>query len=234
MAFLEGQLHLCQDKLKELQLEHETALAATTESVETKWSKITQELSSELEGCKTELRILQESKHHKRDRDDLSVPKLTVNDAEPEHIAAKEHKAKLAKDPLLNVLQEDLESRRASTGTLFASPVLKHKKPPKSSSEETLDIFGLDRVEQKGATKSSSQEGLHGKTSNNTSRPSISQLIEESMSNPQSMLSIKQQLKSDGFTPKIKRKFQRKLPEPVNSTVLASLPLKNSATTKKE
>ena len=60
-------------------------------------------------------------------------------------------------------------------------------------------------------------------------RTSITTLVEESLRNPASIASIRKQLKSEGLTPKIQRKFPMK---PSTPTTLPSMSPKDSATTK--
>ena len=54
----------------------------------------------------------------------------------------------------------------------------------------------------------------------NTERMSITTLVEESLRNPSSIASIRKQLKSEGLTPKIERKFPKK---PSTPTTLPSM-----------
>lgn len=60
-------------------------------------------------------------------------------------------------------------------------------------------------------------------------RTSITTLVEESLRNPASIAAIRKQLKSEGLTPKIQRKFPMK---PNTPTTLPSMSPKDAATTK--
>lgn len=61
----------------------------------------------------------------------------------------------------------------------------------------------------------------------NTERMSITTLVEESLRNPSSIASIRKQLKSEGLTPKIQRKFPMK---PSTPAMLPSMNQKDGAT----
>ncbi len=61
-------------------------------------------------------------------------------------------------------------------------------------------------------------------------KTSITTLVEESLRNPASIAAIRKQLKSEGLTPKIQRKFPGMKPN--TPTTLPSMPPKDAATTK--
>ena len=205
IASLEGQLRQCQDKLREIQLHHERVLAAERAAEEEKWAVVTQQLMVELDGTKSELTLLKDAKkmatEEKSEEESVAPPKLTLSKAEPEMPARSKGSKKKGKNP--NRLMEEDSQRKGSLGSALVSPLLKHSRT-RSASQDALESLGLEIPDVGEKPRLS----LEGERPNGRHRPSISQLIEESMRNPQSMATIRKELKSDGFTPKIQKKFR--------------------------
>lgn len=220
IASLEGQLRQCQNKLREVQFHHEGVLAAERTAEKEKWDQVTQQLMMELHGVKSELALLKDSKEtetNEKSEGEAVPPKVTVSKAEPEVSVKSKGSKKKTKD-LDRLREEEREEplRKLSLGSALVSPLLKHTSRTKSASQETLDGLGLDKVERKGGNEKT-RHSLEGERPNGKQRSSITELIEESMRNPQSMAAIRKELKSDGFTPKIQKKFHHSLATVTNS-----------------
>ena len=213
IASLEGQLRRCQDKLREVQQYHEATLAAERAAEEERWVQVTQQLTMELETSNTELASLKKSTASSsskiKEQERLSaeeVPTLTLSAPNLDEKSPKSKSTNRNKK-ISNLLLDDIElQRKGSLGSAaLVSPKLTRSSRPKSGSQETLDSLGIDKHRDVTARM------LDGEKGNGKKRPSISQLIADNSNNPQSMAAIRKELKSDGLTPKLQRKFHHNL-----------------------
>ena len=214
IASLEGQLRRCQDKLREVQQHHEATLAAERAAEEERWVQVTQQLTMELETANTQLASLQKStannssKQKKQERllPGEEAPMVTLSALDLDEKSPKS-KSTGRNRKISNLLLDDIEvQRKGSLGSAaLVSPKLTRSSRPKSGSQETLDSLGIDK-HRDAATRV-----LDGEKSNGKKRPSISQLVADNTNNPQSMAAIRKELKSDGLTPRLQRKFHHNL-----------------------
>ena len=150
--------------------------------------------------------------HHEDDLQD-AAPEIKITDISPPK-AKKMPKKK--KDQLMIPTNDSIKMHRGSIGSVDAkgSPLLKSLRH-KTQSEEALDKLGIElttssendtltRRSFDSATQEGKGEGGRGLT--------ITQLVEDNFHKPGSMAAIRMQIKADGLTPKINRKFKRTLP----------------------
>ena len=121
---------------------------------------------------------------------------------------------------------------RGSDGFLMdviATPPIRRATRQKSSSQEMLDSLGLDSITSHSEAhrkerylgepyRASARTVVNGSSDN---KLSITKLVAESIRNPESVASIRRELKADGLTPRIQKKFQR--------NPISSMPTKTDA-----
>lgn len=243
ISSLESQLKLCQNKLtdtvrtydskltqqhlkhkqllEEAQREHDAEMKKTLQRIENLEKKIA-ELDNSVNGdAKTSLQAVPQppplqpkspTRRKRRSRNKEESP-LHSNTSKPE----------------LDVTLSPPQKHQPSSD----SDLLSYSDRPKSSSHSDLTTSGLEE-KSTGAFKlpttpqvspANSKKNLsNGKMGRRDSseKGTITSLVAESLKNPSSMLAIKKELKSDGFTPKIQRKFHQKS-SPGNPVTLLSI-----------
>lgn len=119
-------------------------------------------------------------------------------------------------------LNSELQQRSASFADLRVASKNQDEKSDgrRNGAEESLKLSPEIRRSQEVNGK------LTGYQRSNAERSSITTLVEESLRNPSSIASIRKQLKSEGLTPKIERKFPKK---PSTPATLPSMNTKDGA-----
>lgn len=230
ISSLEGQLRNCQGKLSESLRDYQTELArqqlACRELLEAAQSEHRTEMSQAQEKI--------EQLERKIAKTELSSGEgqVTVTVAsQPPLLQSKAQKKRLkkGKDSLTpNTSKSELPSTSSNisglspTNTTWSSDtdILRNKRRPKSSSCE--DLTSITEKDKAAAVASRTKFPLTPQVSPGNNRKgnekregrresgdkqTITALVAESLANPSSISSIRRELKSDSFTPKIKKKF---------------------------
>ena len=238
IAALESQLKLMQEKVLQAQQKYEEALAAERALTAENLSKMKQQLIEELDHAKSESKLLcgkiegsqkceVQIDHDSLEDEDPSINTSTTDKGITGVLSKKNKKAKgYAGIVRLN---------RESVGSL-PSPLINRTVKKRNSERETMDILGLDPlqdtvhlpIDDKPRRSFEGQQKMFITPRPNGDKLTITQLVEDSLHNPGTIASIRKQLKKDGLTPKIERKFKQDLPpmlEATNSLQVPSAPL---------
>ena len=229
ISSLEGQLRNCQGKLSESLREYQSELARQQLSFRERLEAAQSEHRSQMSQAQEKIELLErkisELEHSSGERQ--VTPALT---SQPPLLQSKAQRKRLrkGKDSLTpNTSKSELPSTSSNvsgpspTNTTWGSDpnILRNKRRPKSSSCEDLTSI---TEKDKAAVASGSKFPLTPQVSPGNARKgnekregrresgdkqSITALVAESLANPSSISAIRRELKSDSFTPKIKKKF---------------------------
>ena len=242
IAALESQLKVMQEKVLQAQQKYEEALAAERALTAENLSKMKQQLIEELDHPKSENKLLcgkiEESQkfevqidHESLEDEDPSIDTSTTTDKGVTGIISKKNKKAKGYTGIVRLNRESVGSI-----PIIASPLINRTFKKKNSERETMDILGLDPlqdtvrlpIDDKPRRSFEGQQKMFITPRPNGDKLTITQLIEDSLHNPGTIASIRKQLKKDGLTPKIERKFKQDLPpmlEGTNSLQVPSAPL---------
>lgn len=205
------------DRIQLVHQQHEEQLSKEREKAQQRFQEMKEKLTSELTSVQSQLTLLQNKlekcKKEKEKRDDQGEkqqPQVVIDKKEDE--LSKKKKKGRAPSRRSDGFLRDIH--------VTATPPIKRVTRQKSASQEMLDSLGLDPVTGRSE---SSGKGMHTPDSCRTSgkmaangntetKLSITKLVAESIRNPASVAAIRRELKADGLTPKIQRKFQHNLP----------------------
>lgn len=216
---------MLQDKLKQIHEQHNKALAEerkrATKEADTRNEQFVKEQEKEIDQLKKKIKMLEQNATtpymnglHREDDLIDAAPDIKITDISPPK-AKKMPKKK--KDQLMIPANESIKMHRGSIGSLDprGSPLLKSLHH-KTNSEEALDKLGIDltvSTENDILTRRSFDSATQeGKGEGGGRGLTITQLVEDNFQKPGSMAAIRMQIKADGLTPKINRKFKRTLP----------------------
>lgn len=231
-----------QEKLKMIHAQHEESLSKEKTKSAEEYAQMKQKFTDDLSQARDEIKELKKTiesfkqsiNSSNQDVQDeveksCSTPTIQITQNSPVPIK-KKNKFQKANGAGSVKLQAQ---HRASFGTIVTSggsPFMaaRHSRSGNDDVQETMDILGLDSTnnstfEPKPLLDVTPRRSLDGMRNTVTlSRPNdkltITQLVEESIHKPGSMAAIRMQLKADGLTPKINKKF-RELPSmPENLT----------------
>ena len=246
IAALESQLKLMQEKVLQAQQKYEEALAAERAVTAENFSKMKQQLREELDHAKSESKLLcgkidknkEESQkcemqidHESLEDEDPSINTSTTTDKGATGKISKKNKNAKGYTGIVRLNRESVGSI-----PIIASPLINRTVKKRNSERETMDILGLDPlqdtvrlpIDDKPRRSFEGQKKMFITPRPNGDKLTITQLIEDSLHNPGTIASIRKQLKKDGLTPKIERKFKQDLPpmlEATNSLQVPSAPL---------
>ena len=241
ISALEGQLRMCQEKLVQAHRQQEELLKNERARHEERVANLKAELGGKIEEASqtivslrrrvTELDKTSSSKSPPDIRIDTPMP--PAQPASPGTVRKRKHKKKSN-----SRIPEDSEEKR---------PFLDIESKQKSASFADLSFVGKDQDDSDGRRngvgtsmklspeiqRPSEVNGrqITQRRLSNTEKSSITTLVEESLRNPSSIASIRKQLKSDGLTPKIQRKFPARSNTP---TTLPSMAPKETSPLTKE
>lgn len=257
IAALEGQLRMCQDKLVQSHRQQDELTKNKQSRHEERVANLKVEYSGKLEEASQTITSLKKRVSELERCLDKAVAKsppdirLDAPTPPPEGSPATTRKRKhKKKHPDINAQKSSQAGAGGEESEPGGSLNLNPESRQRSASTADLrSIAGGDRNQDEndgrrnGAGSSlklspdiqrSPESGPDGKliTQRRLSyaeKTSITTLVEESLRNPASIAAIRKQLKSEGLTPKIQRKFPMK---PNTPTTLPSMSPKDAATTK--
>ena len=210
IAALEGQLRIYSERIQLVQQQHEEQLSKEREKAEQRFQEMKDTLTGELKALQSQMALLRDKvEKHKKDKD------------KKEEESKKQQSLQVvdSKEEPFKRQRKGKDVSRGSDGFLIdivATPPIRKATRQKSLSQETLDTLGLDAIighsEAHAKDKCLGEPGTAvtktAASGSNFSKLSITKLVAESIKNPESIASIRRELKADGLTPRIQRKFQ--------------------------
>lgn len=234
---------MLQEKLHQFHKQKEEALSEERSKANETFSQMKQQLHQELSQAKDEIAYLKEQIESFNQTQNGSIPEearmdLQASDKNDKllmpsiQVSTNSPHVKKKKTKLHNVISN--KQQRGSLGSIPSS-LPNHNPEFSSETRETIDILGLDTAPLTQGQGDLSKprrsfDVMTHKSLVNVPKPdgsklTITQLVEECMQKPGSMASIRQQLKADGLTPKIQKKFHHTLPSmPEGVAVLSPRP----------
>lgn len=212
IAALEGELSLCRDKLSETCSNYEQALKKEQKTSKERLEKVKREKDDEIEKATQKLTKL-----------DLKVNELQIL-LEKTVKSTPQVKVDTVSTPPLSSSKDRKAKKDVESASITKSPESKSNleadSRPRSTSFTDLTSIGNEADHKQSKVKNLSPEtqrlqaNVNSKRRSSIEKRSIAELVAESLNNPSSMAAIRQELKSDGFTPKIQRKFLKKNSNP--------------------
>ena len=228
ISSLEGQLRLAQAKLTEALHKHSTELASQQVQYEEKIVRMKEDLEGQLNEAQKKAEELEK-------RINLSPrPMVTITRSEASPTPTPPPQPPMLMNRIRHKRKSDVLPSSGSSSKLIESS--KHVAPHdgttdgrssrlgnrdrvKSASDNDLSAMSpTDEATPIVTDLSSMEDASNGKKSkaskevaprkDSTDRLTITDLFEKSLADPCSMSAIRKELKADGLTPKIKRKFQ--------------------------
>lgn len=221
---------MLQEKLHQFHKEKEQVLSEERSKAHETFSQMKQQLLQELSQAKDEIAYLKETIESFNQTQNGSIPEegrmdLLTSDKNDKSLipsiqmTTDSPQVKKKKTKLHKVIAN--KQQRGSVGSVPSSLV--NDSPEFSSkNQETIDILGLDTApltqgqgdlsKPRRSFDVMTHKSLVNAPKPNGTKLTITQLVEECMQKPGSMASIRQQLKADGLTPKIQKKFHHALP----------------------
>ena len=242
---------MLQEKLKTAHSQQEEILAKEKAKFDKDYTQLKQELMSELSQAKDEIERLKKTIETLKSRDNnknsqttissneqmdksQSTPTVTIQQLSPP-------KKKKQQNGVGNTSLQTVH-RGSDTIVYSSSPFMSQGNGgnrKRNEVQETMDILGLDSTNSSFETSGKSlladsvtpRRSLDGGMRGNTvsSRPNdkltITQLVEDNFHKPGSMAAIRLQLKADGLTPKINKKFREfpSMPENLSKPTTTTL-----------
>jgi len=250
ISSLEGQLRLYQGKLAEALHKHSAELASQQVAHEEKLTQLREEHEAELKEAHRRIEELEKqsstgSSSSMSPKPAVTITRTPASPTPPPLMLMSRHRYKRRSDGLANTssstsssssklievkmtealnVEENKDGRQSRLGS---------RDRIKSASDNNLSTKGLEDEEtQKPFNKNSHEQRLSSDVASeatkelackdSSERLTITDLFEQSLSNPSSMSTIRREMKLDGFTPKIRRKFHG---SPSNSAKLTSAKL---------
>lgn len=217
IAALEGELRLCQDKLTEAHSNYEQRQKNDQKINKENLEKVKKEKEEELEMASQKLTKLDMKVNELQillRKSVKSTPQVTIDNPTPPLSSSSNRKSKAKKDHESAGATKDPESNRN---------IKTDHRPRSASYTDLTSIEKVAETNKKSKAKKLSPEMQrlqaavgtpNSQRRSSIEKRSIAELVAESMNNPSSMASIRQELKSDSFTPKIQRKFHMKNSNP--------------------
>lgn len=244
ISALEGQLRMCQDKLVQAHHQHDELMKNERSRHEERIANLKTEFGGKLEEASQTISSLKKKvvelercleKAVAKSPPDIRVDNPTPPaEGSPATTRRRKHKRK-----------SEVNSREVEVSAKTLSPEdsnIRSSQLQKSASITDLSSVGNNLEDRDGRRNGASTSlkdspeikrspEVNGKITTQrrlsyAERTSITTLVEESLRNPGSIAAIRKQLKSDGLTPKIQRKFPMK---PNTPTTLPSMSPKNGA-----
>lgn len=224
---------MLQDKIKQTHEQHNKAISEERKRATKEAESTNEQLLKELTESKNEIKLLKETIEaiqtgtvpaqminglHHQPADSGSTPEIQISEVSP----PKSKKASKQRKDHLMPSADSIRTHRGSIGSIPAdvkgSPLLRSHRH-KTQAQETLDILGIDSTAKpttKGkvemVTNRSFDSAYAAQEKKVGDKLTITQLVEDSLHKPGSMAAIRMQIKADGLTPRINRKFKRELP----------------------
>jgi hypothetical protein len=215
IAALEGQIQDFQENLKQIYAQHNEELAKEREEHDQTKQQLLNQLTEANKKVAESLKSLKKAEGSKEVDESSeqfsSAPKIQLTQETP----PKNKK-------ILKPSNNHLKLHRGSVDAIL-SPRILHTNRKNQTPQETVNILGLDSgsEEKKPLSdeipKRRSLDGIRGGMQKPSDKFTITQLVEESINKPGSMSAIKMELKADGLTPRINKKFNRELPSLTDS-----------------
>jgi hypothetical protein len=243
ISALEGQLRLCQFKLAESHRKFETELVKHHVSTRDTLEALQKEHASELNRAQQKIDNLTKKIAEMEANQEMEVKDEEITPSPKAHTSSgppslqpksPSRKRKHLKKGVSSLLPNNTKSKLlplSGEKPNSDTNLLSLKDRPKSSSFGDLsaltkekppsDIKLAKTPQVSPATKKKSEPTRR----ESGEKPTITALVAESLSNPASISAIRKELKSDSFTPKMKRKFTSL--SPGTSSPLASISPKN-------
>lgn len=227
---LEGQLRMLQEKLHQFHKQKEEVLSEERSKAHETFSQMKQQLLQELSQAKDEIAYLKETIESFNQTQNGSIPEEAKSDLETSdkndkslmpsiQVTTHSPHVKKKKTKVHNMISN--QQQRGSVGSIPSS-LINNSLEFSSKAQETIDILGLDTApltqgqgdlsKPRRSFDVMTHKSLVNPPKPNGTKLTITQLVEECMQKPGSMASIRQQLKADGLTPKIHKKFHHPLP----------------------
>lgn len=237
ISALEGQLRMCQEKLVQAHRQQDDLVKKERERHEERVANLKAELGGRLEEASQTISSLKKrilelerclekstSKSPPDIRVDTPIPPAQGS---PATVRRRKHKRKSnSKSPeqsgelISNLIPGESWQKSASINDLSfvgKSPEGSEDSGRKNGAAAGIAIKLSPEIKRSPETNS---KVITQRRLSNTEKSSITSLVEESLRNPSSIASIRKQLKSEGLTPKIQRKFPMK---PNTPTTLPSM-----------
>lgn len=231
ISSLEGQLKNCREKLSESFHNYENELAKQQVKEKGRIAAIEKEHKENMDKALRKIEEL-EKKIAKLETTSEADLETTPPALQPKSNRRRKLKNADSNDSS-NSNSELLLSMMSPTDQMSTNgsiPLLTQRDRIKSASYGDLTIDEDTTMTLSTAASSKHSPGIKTKKKStekrreSAERLTITALVAESLANPGSMSSIRKELKSDSFTPKIKRKFQKR------PTASATLPAMNNGT----
>lgn len=206
---------MLQDKLKKVHEEHEKVLSQVREKASQELDEVKQQLLKELTESRKEIgETLKCTKggttvtangflpHQGDIVTTKSTPDIQVSEHSPPQAATKKKKKNI-----------EAKSHRGSVGeiSIKQSPLLlSHERTETVDDLQYKPTLGLPFSDDTIPRRSLDSVRLAPRAT--TDKLTITQMVEDNLYKAGSMTAIRQQIKADGLTPKINRKFNRPLP----------------------
>lgn len=248
ISSLEGQLRHCQHKLAESHRKFDAELVKQHLSTKETLERIQKEHEFEMNQAQHKIESLEKRlEEMEKEKDGLVInvtksPAITPVPSGPPSLQPKSPSRRrkrlkkgdsltpnTSKSELIPITSPPTIEKTASSDT----DILSRKHRPKSSSYEDLTKTTKETSSDSKLAKTpqlspaNAKKNIDNKPSRRESgeKLTITALVAESLTNPGSISAIRKELKSDGFTPKIQRKFPNR--SPVTSSALPSMSPKN-------
>ena len=231
ISALEGQLRMCQEKLVQAHRQQDDLMKSERSRVKAEFGGQLEEASQTIAILKKKVSELERilDKPLSKSPPDIRVDTPTPpTQGSPVSARRRKHKRKSI----------DTRSPEHSDDSFSLNPEGKHRSASiadisfvgKSAEDSSAEGDGRRSgvatqisLKLSPEIKRSPETIVSQRRMSNVERSSITTLVEESLRNPASIASIRKQLKSEGLTPKIQRKF------PMKSSTPTSLPSMNGA-----
>lgn len=202
------------EDISQIQLQYEHVIAANEQEI----SRLKETIESLKQSTKDGLPPSNGFTQHDGIENSRSTPEIQVIEHSPPTAAQVNNKKKLKKAQR-TLLEPSMTSslktpHRNSVGdiSIKKSPLLISQT---DHGQETHDDISIDMIPQRLSDETTTRrsfDSIKMTPRGSSDKLTITQMVEENFHKSGSMAAIRQQIKADGLTPKINRKFKRPLP----------------------
>ena len=207
---------MTQEKLIQTQKKHEEILMAEREEMVRNFENMKKQLVEEMAAENNPDILLTEATSSESDKDEVNSKEngdLLLDFEGPKSVSKA--MAKTPKMSPFNKRRSTLASVPVVVSPLTTSSNSPAPLSPRRLEKKTIDSLGLESKHTMPAYSQTPRRSLDGKllyatpSKPNEDKLTITQLVENNLHNPGTMALIRKELKADGLTPKIERKFHK-------------------------